>query len=317
MSVESGPFPSIYTGSRCLPAASGVTNIPLPCTGCDYASVCEGNSTCDLGNLPLIITNKRCVGSKISCEEAAGILGVTTGTGEQWTEFTSSDRCTIGQEGFCVRTQPAPANKLACCLGNQTDSALCGGVWCPSSCLNDPDVEAYCKTGTNMGTDQCKQFCPVGTLTNRANWCDSAVMQYCGSEPQKDSDPLCGCFKSGIPPRPSCFDAGCSTTGYQTETMMKDSQNCGTVCQQVVECVEANKCTIDNNKFIINCPGTPVPTPGGGGMLIPLNKASSTMAWVIGTIAILFILVVIVGVIIYVARGRQLRPQRIVEVKSQ
>jgi len=304
--------PKVYAGAGCLPFAQSGINVDMPCTGCSYEKVCKGEQDCDfgsLGDLPIVITTKACATLRkftMSCEGAAQLLGLWE-EGQEWVPFYSGERCAIGEEGLCVLTEPSPKNKLGCCLGQITTLHKCNGKWCPKTCGEEPEVRDYCLKDDNISKEECRQFCPAGTLTGRSSWCDQAYQAYCTSDAGAN-DPLCTCIRSNIP-RPACFDAQCTATGYVTADQLKETDNCGEACFEIVDCVKSGKCNIDQNVFKIKCPGVPLPSPGPspkpGPSILPLEtSASSTLYWVLGAISIIIILIIIVGVIAYIVRER-------------
>lgn len=298
----------------CLSFSAG-KNIPVPCTNCDGSRACGVNPRCSLvGNVPVTITTKPCAAFRnvtLSCENAAKMLGIWE-NGQTWESFFYGGRCAIGEEGFCVLTNPAPQHKLDCCLGRTSNPIQCNGKWCPNTCREDAVVRDYCTTGSNMLLPECAQFCPRGTTVGRSSWCDNTAIRFCNSgNTTNAATSFCACINSGIP-RPACFDSKCTATGYQTAAQLKETDNCGQVCQQIVECIQDGSCTVDQNTFTINCPNIPYPNGNNRGdtsaNLIALrfpNHSSETIYEILGLVGGILMLIILIGLIIYVIKESQ------------
>lgn len=157
-------------------------------------------------------------------------------------------------------------------------------------------MQWYCSTTSNkIGEDpNCITYC--SDPTNKG-WCDPRMQTYCKT-PTNLNKNICNCVNT-IVPRPSCFDARCTSSGYRTGQQVEDAKNCGSavVCIAALDCYNNVNCNIDRVKFELNCSqytgSTPAPSPppNGGGDWI--NFFESLKAFLIGFVIFLAIIFVL------------------------
>lgn len=97
------------------------------------------------------------------------------------------------------------------------------------------------------------------TLCGERYWgstgnCDDFMRIFCQANP---TAPECSCLNAvdnfGRPiPQPQCFYNKCIENGYWT-TNMKETQDCATVCNQIVDIGGSENVYIDSSKFIQYC----------------------------------------------------------------
>lgn len=155
----------------------------------------------------------------------------------------------------CIRNTWDADNKLGCCTGVYNDPQACAPTWCPGNLdVCSEELRDFCGQEQNVASAQvCVDFC---SLAENKVYCDQPMSQYCApTESNNRQTPICSCIASQTP-RPSCFDATCTQTGYQTASMLADAQNCGQFCQQIINCLQVGTCNVSGNNFTENCGNT-------------------------------------------------------------
>lgn len=318
-SPTSTPTPVVT--APCVAFNADVRGLSIPCSSCTRSQACRTHPSCTL-EVPITISTKdKPSDTAISCETAAKRTTINGKqiweSGQIWIPFTTGTPIRVNNNvvsnAFCVLKTPSTVNELDCCLGRISDPQKCNGLWCPKSCANDQKVIEYCSTGNNITSKECAYYCPSGTTQGRAFWCDAAAVGYCkstevqllgvtGTSGSPSDDPFCTCINSSIP-RPACFDSECTATGYQTVAQLKETDDCGQVCQQIVNCVQDGSCNVSQDTFSINCPGYQYPNKGGNGGTTP--QTSETLYEFLAIIVAVLIVIILLGLVILGFTGRR------------
>jgi hypothetical protein len=202
--------------------------------------------------------------------------------GSQW--------CADNVDGVCHRVIPPIDNRFGCCTGALNDFDSCGNSWCPSSLECVSVLGQYCAQPANVTSAVCQKFCD--NVDNK-QFCDGAMRQHCQAGSNAVSDPLCTCLASTIPV-PSCIDALCMQTGYQTTDHVRQRKECSIVCGIFLHCgAGEGNCRIDDNVANLNCGGI----HGADSVLEKITSRPMRLA-----VAVLVLLLVLFGGAFVLAR---------------
>jgi hypothetical protein len=172
--------------------------------------------------------------------------------------------------GCCYRLTPPTANIEPCCLGQKDSYQDCGNQYCPLSDACVPTLGQYCGANpTNVMEPLCQTFC---ALPENKKYCDAAMQKHCDAQKSAGvKDPLCTCIWAAQDKSiaPTCFNAECTATGYQTSDQYQASLSCPTYCPQIVNCYNTGTCSASGSLIKTHCCGPQYPTAcgssGGGG----------------------------------------------------
>lgn len=181
--------------------------------------------------------NNDCSNNDSSCQRKYG-----HSDGSRW--------CADNSDGCCNRFAPPLKNQFKCCTSmDLMDAKTCGNEWCPQSDACRGILGPYCGDPANVTKPECQLFC---SKEENKGFCDEAMRKYCVSN---RFDQLCTCIMADLDgvPAPSCFNAGCTSTGYQTLDHINQASNCPAFCGSIIDCQRSGTCKITDNNFLTYC----------------------------------------------------------------
>ncbi len=211
---------------------------------------------------PVTFVNRECtvVGDRT---QICNILAQSRGLTGTWTgSILDNGACPlgIGRHTLCTKTRWPEENLLPCCLGELDSETACASEWCPGSSICANALQTFCteNNGENILSSRCQTIClnPPDDSGRTRTWCDIASSEFC-QQPENRNNPYCGCINSRNAPAVTCFDAACTAEGYRTRTLENDINECiktpTNICQQVIECRNADTCNFNNVEFTSKC----------------------------------------------------------------